>query len=197
MTSRRTFITAAALAPVAIAAPAVAAIPATQHPDWLALLAEERRLSAAFDLMALEQEQADDRFFAACEAAEADWQRRFDAHRRLPTIPDVEGESADELERRAQAAIRTWNAENQAMRDERETIRERLREQTGLADVEARYSAACSAHTASIRAIVAHPSRDPDIIAHKLRMIVKRQGDSSGSIAPVLASISMEAIGVL
>lgn len=189
MTSRRTFIAALATAPVAIAAPAIAAVPATQHPDWLALIADERRLHEAFNVMVDVQEEADDRYYAACEVAEREWQAAYDARRTLPAVDDIEGESADERENRIRTAIANWNAGNQAMRDQRDDLRAKVREQSGLADVEERYLAACSAHTKAIRAIVAYPSRDPDIIAHKLCLMMERYGDDSGELKPLLASI--------
>ncbi|RYM11012.1 hypothetical protein [Sphingobium cupriresistens] len=197
-TSRRGAMRALAIIPAIIAAPAASAatglvcIPATQHADWLALLAEERRLSAAFDLMVDEQEEADDRFYAACEAAEKDWQRAWEA-RTWPGVDRLEGQSDQEFENSVQVAVQRWNVEGEAARQQREAIRDLARQETGLAEVEGRYKAACDTHTAAIRAIIAYPSRDPDIIAQKLRVILDRFGDDSGDLRPLLASIVGEA----
>lgn len=194
MTSRRGFIASLAVAPVAIVAPAFATPAATQHPDWLSLLADERRTFAEFDHMCAVQEAADDRFFDAREMAERAWQRDFDAHRALPHVPPIEGESALSLEARVQDAIKKWNAENQRMRAEREALDGRLRVETGLVEVDQRHERACSAHMAAIRAILAYPSRDPDIIAHKLQMIIDHYGDDNGDYAVLLASIDGEGL---
>ncbi|MCC4252242.1 hypothetical protein LL251_07380 [Sphingobium naphthae] len=193
MTSRRAFIAGLAAAPVTIAAPALAAIPAAQHPDWLALLANEQRAEAAFNLLIDEQEQTLRRFFAACRAAEKAWQRAYDAHRSLPHVPQIEGESAAAFDARVQEAIGKWNAENRAMRDDRDGLEARLRVETGLAEVEQRYKTACSAHVAAVKAIIAYPSRDPDIIAHKLRLMLDQYGDDSDGCMSLLASITGEA----
>lgn len=194
MTSRRSFIAGLAVAPVAIAAPALAAIPAAQHPDWLALLANAQQAEAAFNLVIDEQEQALRRFFAACRAAELEWQRAYDAHSRLPHVPQVEGESPAAFEARVQEAIGKWNAENRAMRDDRDGLEARLRVETGLAEVEQRYETAGSAHVAAVKAIIAYPSRDPDIIAHKLRLMLDQYGDDSDGCMSLLASITGEGL---
>ncbi|MCC4251215.1 hypothetical protein LL251_02140 [Sphingobium naphthae] len=194
MTSRRSFIAGLAVAPVAIVAPAVAALPAAQHPDWLALLANEQQAEAAFSLLTVEQEQADSRFFDACRAAEQAWQRAYDAHSRLPHVPLVEGESPAALEARVQQAIGKWNAENRAMRDDRDGLEARLRVETGLAEVEQRCETALSTYVAAVKAIIAYPSRDPDIIAHKLRLMLDQYGDDSDGCMSLLASITGEGL---
>lgn len=193
MTSRRTFITAAALAPVAIAAPAFAAIPASQHPDWLALLAEERRASDAFDAWIDIQDEAHSRYYEARNRAMEAWEQEWRARAGKPQ-PFIEARPPEEVgEDRVQAGIRDYNEFHQRMRAERDTIGERLPEKAALAAIDERYDELCDAHTGTIDAILSYPSRDPDIIAEKLRLIVKRHGDGNGSLAPLLASIVGEA----
>lgn len=193
MTDRRAFLAGLTLAPAAIVIPAMAATPATQDPAWLALLAKERNAAAVFDQMVDLREEADNRFFDAKAAFMAKWHAEMDdkngkVWKFIQAQPAHEGEDA-----RAIAGVRDHNAFTADMRAQLEGLDDALREQAGLPDAEAKWEAACDAHTASVKAIVAFPSREADIIAHKLRLILDRYGDDNGDIAPLLSSITGEA----
>ena len=197
-TSRRAVMRALAILPAAIVTPpaAHAAIELVCSPAgdgaWAALLAEERRSAAAFDAILDEYNDAYDRLFEAKRVAKADWNRQWDEAGKLWKFIDARpaNEQGDE---RATAGVRDYNANLERLRQEREGIEQRVREQCGFDAVDERYSDACDAHTAAIKAIVAYPSRDPDIIAHKLRMLIDRYGDDDGDFAPLLSSITGEA----
>lgn len=195
-TSRRDAMRSFAILPAILAAPSVAsaAITATQHPDWLALLAEERRTSADFGHIGDVQDDAYGRFYdaraAAMEAWQADWDKKIGRpHLFIDARPGTE-----EWEERSSAGIRDYNAYHERMVAQREAIETNARRASGLIEIDKRYDALCDAHTAAIKAIVAYPSRDPDIIEFKLRMIINRYGDDNGEIAPLLASIAGEAV---
>ncbi len=191
MTNRRAFLAGLTLAPAAIVIPAMAATPATQDPAWLMLLAEERSAAAAFDQMVDLREEADSRFIDAKDAFMAKWQAEMDdksgkVWKFIQARPA--GEGGDE---RIMAGVRDHNAFNADMRAQLDGLDEAISREVGRPDVEAKWEAACDAHTASVKAIVAYPSRDTDIIVHKLRLILDRYGDD-GEIAPLLSSITGE-----
>ncbi|WP_333605970.1 hypothetical protein [Novosphingobium sp.] len=190
MTDRRTFLASFALAPIAIAAPAIAVSPAVRDHQWLALLAAERQTSDAFAMEADANEEAYDRFYdmrkAALEELERDAGQPWRFIQARPTH--------EQGDARTEAGIRDYNADCERRRTEQATLDERLRLEMGLDGVDERYDVACDAHYDSVRAIIAYPSRDPDIIAHKLRLILNLGGVSSGDIRPLLASINGEAV---
>lgn len=193
MTDRRAFLAGLTLAPAAIVIPAMAATPAAQDPAWLSLLAEERRTAVIFDQMVDLREEADDRFYDAKAAFMAKWQAEMDDKSGKPW-KFIQARPADEGEdERATAGVRDHNAFNANMRAQLDGLDEALGREVGLPDVENKWLTACDAHSASFRATIAFPSRDPDIIAHKMRMILARYGDDNGDIAPLLSSITGEA----
>ncbi|QHD65760.1 hypothetical protein GS397_00860 [Sphingobium yanoikuyae] len=193
MTDRRAFLAGLTIAPAAIVIPAMAATPATQDPAWLALLAQERSAAAAFDQMVDLREEADDRFFDAKAAFMAKWQAEMD-EKSGKIWKFIQARPADEGEdERATAGVRDHNAFNADMRAQLDGLDEALRREVGLPDVEDKWLTACDAHSASFRATIAFPSRDPDIIAHKMRMILDRCGDDNGDLRPLLTSIVGEA----
>lgn len=193
-TSRRAVMRALAILPAAIVAPpaAHAAVELVCSPAgdsvWAALLAEERRASEAFDAAMEAQEFVYGRYHEAFQAAEDDWRDRFDA-RRFPTVPNVAGETDAQREKRVQAAVIDWNAEGQAFRDERDSIKPRLREQFDIDGVDQDYSEKADRHNATVRAIIAYPSQTPEIISHKLQMVLQQWGDWDDILSPLLASI--------
>ena len=199
-TSRRAVMRALIIAPsiiatpvVASAAPGLVCIPATQRPEWLALLAEERRLDAIFDQMVDLRNDAEERYIQARTVLTAAWQAEMDDMGGKPWkfVQARPGHEAD-AERTA-AGIADYNAFGARMRDEEKGIREKARQEVGMADAEAKWSEACDAHMASFSAIIAFPSRDPDIIAHKMRMILDRYGAENDDMRPLLTSIVGEA----
>ena len=193
MTDRRAFLAGLTLAPAAIVIPAMAATPATQDPAWLSLLAEEQRTAVIFDQVVALREEADDRFYDARAAFMVKWQAEVDDKSGKPW-KFIQARPADEGEdERATAGVRDHNAFNADMRAQLDGLDDALRREVGLPDVENKWLTACDAHSASFSAIIAYPSRDPDIIAHKMRMILGRYGDDSGDIAPLLSSITGEA----
>ena len=193
MTDRRAFLAGLTLAPAAIVVPAMAAAPATQDPAWLALLAKERSAAAAFDQMVDLREEADSRFFDAKAAFMAKWHAEMD-EKNGKVWKFIQARPAHEDENeRIEAGIRDHNAFAAGMRAQLAEIDGTLSQEAGLPDAEAKWDAACDAHTASVKAIVAYPSREADIIAHKLRLILDRYGDDNGDIAPLLSSITGEA----
>lgn len=192
MTDRRAFLAGLTLAPAAIVIPAMAASPATQDPAWLALLAKERSAAAAFDHMVDLREEADDRFFDAKAAFMAKWHAEMD-EKNGKVWKFIQARPADEGDdERAMAGVRDHNAFTAEMRAQLDGLDDALREQAGLPDAEAKWEVACDAHNASVKAIVAYPSRDADIIAHKLRLILDHYSDDNGDIAPLLSSITGE-----
>ncbi len=197
-TSRRAVMRALAILPAAIVTPpaAHAAVdlvgapyPASADVEWLVLLAAERRASQAFDLEADVNEAAYDRYFEARSAAEAELDRDAGQPWRF-----IEARPAHERgDARTNAGIRDYNADCERRRTEKAALDDRLRAEMGMDGVDERYDAACDAHYDTVLAIIAHPSRDPDIIAHKLRLIVTRYGDTNGDLKPLLTSITGEA----
>ncbi|GAY19717.1 hypothetical protein SFOMI_0237 [Sphingobium fuliginis] len=85
------------------------------------------------------------------------------------------------------------NAFCQRMRVERDALEAPLMTQSELPEAEAKCSAARRDHVAAIKAVIAYPSRDPDIIAHKLRFMIDQFGDEEGDLTPLLTSITGEA----
>jgi hypothetical protein len=186
---------AIAILPSLIATPVAAAglvcLPADDA-GWIALLAEERRAAATFDQTCEEHNEAYDRLFAAESAAKADWNDQWLEAGHLWKFVDARPahEQGDE---RATAGVSDYNANLARLRQERDKIEARVRRETGFDAVDQRHDAACAAHSKAVKAIIAHPSRDPDIIAHKLRLLIERYGDDEGDLAPLLASIVGEA----
>lgn len=173
MTDRRAFLTAALMAPVAIATPALAA--STAHdPHWKALLAEMARSNKAHDVASAGTDEAYDRYFAM-----------------RPKLREVRlranGKDSDGNHLVDAAA---YNAERRAAQEEFEQADVDARRISGYGEREIVQASSLDALTASIKAIIAYPSRDPDIIAFKLRLIVKEYGDDSGDLTPLLASIA-------
>jgi hypothetical protein len=163
--------------------------PASADVEWLALLETERRASKAFELEVDKKETADDRFFAARAAAEAELDRDAGQPWRF-----IKARPAHEQgDARTEAGIRDYNADCERRRTAKAALDDRLRAEMGMDEVDERYDAACDAHDAAVMAIIAHPSRDPGIIAHKLRLIVTEYGDTNGDLRPLLRSITGEA----
>lgn len=189
MTDRRTFLTAALIAPVAIAAPAIASVSATQHPEWLALLAEERRLDVIFGQMVDLLEGVERRYLEVRTVLTENWQRQMDDRNGKPWKFIQDRPSHESDEERTTAGVADHNAFAARMREERECLGDKARQEVGMAEAEAKWHGACDAHMASFHAVITYPSRDPAIIAHKMRMILDRFGDTNGDLRPLLASI--------
>ena len=196
--SRRNVMRALAILPATLITPTAAhaagdfvraPCAASADAEWLGLVAAERRASNAFDVEAGANENAYDRFYKARSVAEAELDRDAgQPWRFIQARPAHEHGTA-----RTEAGIRDYNADCQRRRTERATLDDRLRSEMDLDTVDEKYDAACDAHYAAVRAIIAHPSRDPDIIAHKLRLILEVGGDNNGDLRPLLASIAGEA----
>ncbi len=194
--SRREVMRALIIAPSIIATPVASAATglvctptATQDPAWLALLEDERRLSVAFDIEANQNDKAYSSFFAARSDAEAALDQGAGEPWRF-----IQARPAHEVgEVRTTAGIRDYNAHCERIRAIRDGMDDRLRSEMDLDSVDDRYDAASDAHYAAVCALIAFPSRDPDIIAHKLRMIVSYHGDANGDLTPLLTSITGEA----
>lgn len=193
MTDRRHFLTAALIAPVVIAAPAIAA-PAfvcspVQDPAWLALLADERRLDAIFEQMVDLRNDAEERYVKAYDSLTEDWQREMDDKGGKPW-KFIDARPAHEVgEERTIAGVADFNAFGPRMRDELCRLKEEARQAARLPEAEDRWLEACDAQMAAFNAVIAYPSRDPDIIAHKMRMLLDRFGDDNGDLSRMLASI--------
>jgi len=194
-TSRRAVMRALAILPAAIVTPptAHAAVELVCSPvsdgRWAKLLADERRAATAYDELANAEDAAYDRFYSARDAADAKWQARWDEKAGRPYIFIDARPAHEQGDERATAGIHDHNAFCEAMRKERDAMEAPLREQSGLAEAQADCSAARSAHIAAIEAIVAYPSRDPDIIAHKLQLLIEQFGDDDRNLRPLLSSI--------
>ncbi|WP_122928441.1 MULTISPECIES: hypothetical protein [Sphingobium] len=192
MTDRRAFLAGLTLAPAAIVIPAMAAAPATQDPAWLALLAAERSASAHFTAVAAEHDDAHDLLFWTRNTLTDAWDKERSEASNPGKFIDARPSSESQDERCA-AGIRDFNANNARLRVEKAKIEERARQASGFADVDRLYEAASSRHRSAIAAVIAHPARDPDIIAAKLRLLIKEFGDETGDLGPLLSSITGEA----
>ena len=196
-TSRRAVMRAIAIVPAIIAAPAVAAAApalvcaAAEDPAWLVLLAEEQRAYAAYSAAIDLSEEAANRFHEAIEAFDCNWWDRFEA-RRFPAVPKIDGETDAQHEERVNQAVQQWNADGAAFRQEKEETPARLRAAAGCPEADEAQAAACEAHRTAIDAVIAHPSRSPDIIARKLQLIVREFGDCDHILDPLLTSIDAE-----
>ena len=193
-TSRRAVMRALAILPAAIVAPpaAHAAVELVCSPAgdaaWSTLITDEQRARETFEAGMEAQDLVYGRYHDALKAAEDDWHDRFSA-RRFPAVPIVASETEVEREARVEAAVQDWNAEGQTFRDQRDSIKPRLREQFDIDKVDQDYSEKADRHNAAIRAIIAYPSRSPEIIAHKLKLVLQQWGDWDGILSPLLASI--------
>jgi len=198
-TSRRAVMRALAILPAAIVTqPAAhAAVELVSSPvsdgRWAKLLADERRAASAYDELVNAEDAAYDRFYSARDAADAKWQARWDEKAGKPYIFIDARPAHEQGDERATAGIHDHNAFCEAMRKERDAMEAPLLKQSWLTEAQAECSAARSAHIATIEAIVAYPSRDPDIIAHKLRLLIEQFGDVDGDLPRLLASITGEA----
>jgi hypothetical protein len=120
------------------------------------------------------------------------WQAEWDdkcgkPHKFIDARPDHE--QGDE---RVAAGIIDYNAFLKVMESRRDSVTVGLSTEYGVAETEECYYVARDAHVASINALIAYPSRDPDIIAHKLRLMVEQFGDEEGDLRPLLNSITGE-----
>lgn len=197
-TSRRAVMRALAILPAAIVTPpaAHAAVELICSPaanaGWGDLLARERRAAAAYDALADLEEAAYDRFYDARSAAVAQWQAEWDDKAGKPW-KFIDARPVHEAkDTRVDAGVQDHNAFCERMRNERDALEAPLLQRSGLPEAEAQCSEARKAHVAAIQAVIAFPSRDPDIIAHKLRMLVDLYGDDNGDLTPLLTSISGE-----
>lgn len=200
--SRRAVMRALIVAPSIIATPAVAhaatglicAPTATQDPAWLVLLEDERHAATAYDIEVEAEDQAYGRFYAARDDAASKWQAAWDQEAGKPHL-FIDARPAHETgDLRVSNGIADHNAFCARMRKERDALELPLLHESGLPAAQEKCTAARSAHIAAIQAIIAYPSRDPDIIAHKLRLLIDQFGDDEGDLAPLLASITGEAV---
>ncbi|MCB4858403.1 MULTISPECIES: hypothetical protein [unclassified Sphingobium] len=180
--------------PVASAATGLVCTPTTtQDPAWLGLLDDEREASSAYNMALEAEDQAYDRYFAASKAAEAKWQAAWDEKAGKPH-EFIDARPAHETgDLRVTNGIADHNAFCARMRAERDTLEESCDRESGLPAAKEECRAAGQRQGAAIRAIVAYPSRDPDIIAHKLRLLIGEYGDDEGDLTPLLTSIVGEA----
>ena len=200
-TSRREVMRALIVAPSIIATPAVASAAtglvctptATQDPAWLVLLDNERHAATVYDIEVEAEDQAYDRYYTASKAADAKWQAAWDEKAGKPH-KFIDARPAHETgDLRVSNGIADHNAFCARMRKERDALEPPLLQESGLPAAQETCTAARSAHIAAIQAIVAYPSRDPDIIAHKLRLLIGQYGDDEGDMTPLLTSIIGEA----
>lgn len=198
-TSRRAVMRALAILPAAIVTPpaAHAAVELVCSPagdaGWSTLLAEERRTAAASLQAGIEADSAFSRYSKARKAFMEGWQAEWDEkcgkpHKFIDARPAHEQGDA-----RVAAGIIDYNAFPKLMESRRDAVTAGLNTEYGVAETEERYYVAHDAHMASIKAMIAYPSRDPDIIAHKLRLLIDQFGDDEGDLRPLLNSITGEA----
>ena len=198
--SRRQVMRALIIAPSLIATPVASAatglvcLPtASQDPAWLALLKEEREAHSAYNIALEAEDQAYDRYFAASKAADAKWQAAWDEKAGKPH-KFINARPAHETgDLRVNNGIADHNAFCARMRAERDTLEDSCGRESGLPAAKEECRAVAHRHGNAIRAVVAYPSRDPDIIAHKLRLLIDQFGDDEGDFAPLLTSITGEA----
>lgn len=179
---------AAAVPAAAVAAPAFVCSPALQDPAWLALLAAETEASRNFTAVAAEHDEAYDRLSAARNTLMDAWKKERSATNNpgkfIAARPYHESEGD-----RCAAGIRDYNANNARLAAEKSEIEGRARKMSGFADVDQRYEAASSRHRSTISAVIAYPTRNPDFIADKLRLLIKEFGDETDELSPLLTSI--------
>lgn len=185
--SRRGFLAAAALAPIAISVPAVA-IAADADPKWLDLLSAERQASEHFTTASSAHDDAYDIYYDAVRVWNEGWQARKD-DLRLSRVEWIEGEDAESRRLRVESSIKDYGRQSVALEREQQAGAERIRQECGLALSEKKFSEASSRHRKAISAIIAYPSRDPSIITAKMELLIKEFGDESGDLGPLLQSI--------
>ena len=175
---------------IANAATGLACIPtASQDPSWLALIDQERQTSLAYNVALEAEDQAYDRYFAAKEAADAKWQAEWDGKAGKPHI-FIDARPAHEAgDLRVNNGIVDHNAFCSRMQAKRKTLEASCDQESGFPAAKENCLAAGERHDAAIRAVIAYPSRDPDIIAHKLRLLIGEYGDEESRLASLLASI--------
>ena len=185
-TSRRAVMRALAILPAVIVAPQTAQaaaqlVCAPQSPvndeRWRALLAEMARADAAHSEAFEAWGAAETRYY---ELKPEMWKAVL-----RPTSTDENGVIFFDPD--------VYNAEVAASRKKHQEDEAEARRVSGYDEAEAFQSAALDRLTASIKAIIAYPSREPDIIAAKLQLIIREYGDDNGDLAPLLSSITGEA----
>jgi len=184
-TSRREVMRAIAIIPSIIATPFAASAatglvcaPTNDNARWASLLADfeqaQKAHSCAFDA----HSEAEGQYYATLPQEP----RKVYLH---ATSTNERGEIFFDAD--------AYNAEVMAARAEFEQAKIDTYDASGCAETEIAQSDALDTMTEAMRAIIAFPSRDPDIIAHKLRLIIKEYGDDEGDLRPLLASIAGEA----
>ncbi|EZP72356.1 hypothetical protein BV96_01789 [Sphingomonas paucimobilis] len=184
-TSRRAVMRALAILPAAIVTPAAAhaavelvCAPPDNGARWASLLTNFEQAvethSRAFDAHC----ESEARYYAALPGEPRKVYLR-------PTSTNERGEIFFDAD--------AYNAEVKAARAEFQQAKIDAFQLSGCAETEVAQGAALDAMTEAMRAIIAFPSRDPDIIAQKLRLIIKEYGDDNGDLTPLLCSITGEA----
>ncbi|WP_157035892.1 hypothetical protein [Sphingobium chungbukense] len=178
----------------ASAATGLSCIPAaSKDPAWLALLDDERRAAAVASQAAGAADEAFGHFAKArasfMEGWQAEWDDKFGRpHKFIDARPTHE-----EGDERVNAGIADYNAFPTMMKEKRNQTTAALNTQYGVQETEEVWSAAHDTRMGAIKAIIAYPSRDPDIIAHKLGLLIEHFGDEEGDLKPLLTSITGEA----
>lgn len=198
--SRRQVMRALIIAPSLIATPVASAATgpvctptASQDPAWLALLEDERRTAAAAKQAGKAADDAFSRFSNARDAFMEGWQAEWDDKSGRPYKFIDARPAHEEGDCRINAGMIDYNAFHKLMKAKRDQTTAALNSQYRVAETEDVWGAAHDTHIAAIKAIIAYPSRDPDIIAHKLRLLIDQFGDDEGDLAPLLTSIAGEA----
>jgi len=184
-TSRRAVMRALAILPAAIITPpaAHAAVELVCSPNnnsdrWVSLLADfdqaVKAHSCAFDA----HSEAEARYYAALPLEPRKVYLR-------PTSTNERGEIFFDAD--------AYNAEVRAAQAEFKQAKVDAFLSSGCAETEPAQSDALDRMTEAMQAIIAFPSRDPDIIAHKLRLLIDQFGDDEGDLHPLLNSITGEA----
>ncbi|NML88795.1 hypothetical protein HHL26_06900 [Sphingobium sp. TB-6] len=198
--SRREVMRALIIAPSLIATPVASAATGlvctpttTQDPAWLALLEDERRTAAAAKQAGKAADDAFGRFSNARASFMEGWQAEWDDKHGKPYKFIDARPAHEEGDCRINAGMVDYNAFPKLMKAKRDQTTAALNSQYRVAETEEVWSVAHDTHIAAIKAIIAYPSRDPDIIAHKLRLLIDQFGDDEGDFAPLLTSITGEA----
>ena len=184
-TSRRDVMRALAIIPSIIATPIAASAatglvctPASDNGRWAAVLADFEQAQKAHSCAFNVHSEAEGRYYAALPLEP----RKVYLH---PTSTNERGEIFFDAD--------AYNADVRAARAEFEQAKIDAYDASGCAETEAAQSDALDTMIEAMRAIITFPSRDPDIIADKLRLIIKEYGDDNGDLAALLTSITGEA----
>ena len=198
-TSRRAVMRALAILPAALVTPpaAHAAVEMVRSPagdaGWAALLAEERWTAAASRQAGIIADEAFSRYSKARDAFMKDWQSEWDDKHGKPHKFIDARPAHEQGDVRVAAGIVDYNAFPRTMEARRDAATAALNDEHGVMETEDRYYLAHDAHVDAIQALIAYPSRDPDIIAHKLRLLIEQFGDEESDLRPLLNSITGEA----